>query len=106
MTQEGIDNLGDLDELLATLNLMKFNASVVEPDGTAHGWMTTTRNVNPDGSESLWFGLKRLENLFKFEASEHPSFDFFDGDQQMYSFESVKEITAFMRGILWAMSTG
>lgn len=106
MTKEEVDSLDSLDELLDWLNSSEFNSSVIEPDGMAHGWVTTTRNHNADSSESLWYGLRQEREHFRFAPPYAPFFSFYDGDQQMYSFQSLEEAKAFLRGILWSLSNG
>ena len=100
MAQTDVGIADSLDEILEALNAAGLGFSVVEPDGLAHGWMTTERHVNPDGSVSLWFGLSQYEGQFRFAAPDGQVFDIYGGDQRMLRLDTEQEVKAFLLAYL------
>lgn len=90
----------NLDEIIELLNAVGLSFSVIEPDGTAYGWMTTERNTSPDGSATLWFGLVRDGDKFRFDVSEGQVYDVYEGEHQMMRFGTEQEVKAFLLGNL------
>lgn len=97
-TEVGISD--SIDQILEALGAAGLAFSVIEPDGIAHGWMTTERNVNPDGSLGLWNGLKRDGDRFRFDASGDQVFDVYEGEHRMLRLETEQEVKAFLQGNL------
>jgi hypothetical protein len=89
-----------LDEILDALAEAGFSFSVIEPDGITHGWMTTEKNTQKDGSVSLWFGLIHEGDCFRFDVSEDQVFDVYEGECRMLRLETEKEVKAFLLGHL------
>ena len=104
MAQTEIGIADSLDSILEALDLAGLGFSVIEPDGTAHGWMTTDRNTASDGSVSLWFGLKRDGDRFRFEVSEGQVFDVYGGEHRMLRLETEQEVKAFLLGHLLGLT--
>ena len=100
MAQTDVGISDTLDDILEALNSVGLGFSVIEPDGIAHGWMTTERNVKADGSESLWFGLRREGDYFKFDVPEAQSFEVYEGEHQMLCLDTEAEVKAFLLGNL------
>ncbi len=89
-----------LEQILDALNSVGLSFSVIEPDGITHGWMTTERNINSDSSVSLWFGLKREGDDFKFDVSDDQVFDIYEGEHRTLRLETEQEVKAFLLGNL------
>ncbi len=100
MAQTNVSISDTLDDILEALSLVGLSFSVIEPDGIAHGWMTTERNVNADGLESLWFGLKREGDGFRFDVSDGQLFDVYQGEHRMLRLDTETEVKAFLLGNL------
>ncbi len=97
-TEVGISD--SLDQILQALDAAGLAFSVIEPDGIARGWMTTERNVNPDGSLGLWYGLKREGERFRFDAPEDQVFDVYEGEHRVLRLGTEQEVKAFLLGNL------
>ena len=100
MAQTDVGISESLDEILEALNSAELAFSVVEPDGFTHGWMTTERHVNSDGSVSLWFGLRQDAEQFRFAVPQGQVFDIYGGEHRMLRLDTEQEVKAFLLGYL------
>ena len=100
MTKPEVGVLDDLNEIVELLNSIGLSFSVIEPNGTAHGWMTTERNTVSDGSATLRFGLVRDGDTSRFDVAEDQVYDVYEGEHRMMRFGTEQEVKAFLLGNL------